>query len=218
MVSDMMRLGISCIVSVGSNQEWQCNNSVIVLTEMINNLKANNVNVTSISRFYQTPAFPAGAGPDFVNAAMVIRTTLPHNELLALFHRVEHDMGRVRERRWGQRTIDIDLISYGDQVLPDAATQTHWMELPLAEQMTKAPDQPIVPHPRVQDRAFVLGPLIEVYFRRSQAVSGGDLGTFLERPISATITVITLGILLWALGVGVRSALTARRTRASADV
>lgn len=162
MVSDMMRLGISCIVSVGSNQEWQCNNSVIVLTEMLNNLKSNNINVTSISRFYQTPAFPAGAGPDFVNAAMVIRTTLPHNELLALFHRVEHDMGRVRERRWGQRTIDIDLISYGDQVLPDAATQTHWMELPLAEQMTKAPDQPIVPHPRVQDRAFVLGPLMDI--------------------------------------------------------
>ena len=159
---DFMRLGISCIASVGSNQEWQCNNSVIILTEMLNNLKSNYVDVTSISRFYQTPAFPAGAGPDFVNAALVIRTDLPHYDLLALFHRVEHEMGRVREKRWGQRTIDIDLISYGDQVLPDVATQTRWMELPLSEQMTKAPDQPIVPHPRLQDRAFVLGPLMDI--------------------------------------------------------
>ena len=162
MGKDIMRLGISCIVAVGSNQEWLCNNSVIVLTEMLNNLKINYVNVTSISRFYQTPAFPAGSGPDFVNAALVIRTNLTHNDLLALFHRIEHDMGRVRDRRWGQRTIDIDLISYGDQVLPDVETQAYWMELPLAEQMTKAPDQPIVPHPRLQDRAFVLGPLMDI--------------------------------------------------------
>lgn len=47
---------------------------------------------------------------------------------------------------------------------------------------------------------FVPGPMIEIYFRRSQAVSGGDLGTFFDRPISATIMVITLAILLWAFG------------------
>ncbi len=162
MGKEIMRLGISCLVAVGSNQEWLHNNSLIVLTEMLNNLKSIYVNVTSISRFYKTPAFPAGAGPDFVNAALVIRTTLPHDELLDLFHRVEHDMGRVREQRWGQRTIDIDLISYGDQVVPDVETQTRWMELPLAEQMITAPDQPIVPHPRLQDRAFVLGPLMDI--------------------------------------------------------
>ena len=132
MGTDIMRLGISCIVAVGSNQEWLCNNSLIVLTEMLNNLKINYVNVTSISRFYQTPAFPAGSGPDFVNAALVIRTNLTHNDLLALFHRIEHDMGRVRDRRWGQRTIDIDLISYGNKVLPDVETLAYWMELPLS--------------------------------------------------------------------------------------
>ncbi|MDF1726243.1 MAG: tripartite tricarboxylate transporter permease [Sulfitobacter sp.] len=57
---------------------------------------------------------------------------------------------------------------------------------------------------------FVLGPLIEVYLRRSQAVSGGDLGTFFDRPISATIMSITLAILVWALGSAIWKGLRAR--------
>jgi len=68
----------------------------------------------------------------------------------------------VRTTRWGERTLDLDLIACGDQILPDSDTQDHWRSLPLGEQKKRTPDQLILPHPRVQDRAFVLVPLLEV--------------------------------------------------------
>ena len=71
-------------------------------------------------------------------------------------------MGRVRERRWGQRVIDLDLLAAGDLIMPDAPTLSHWIDLPLAEQQQQAPDRLILPHPRLQDRAFVLVPLAQV--------------------------------------------------------
>ena len=58
---------------------------------------------------------------------------------------------------------------------------------------------------------FVLGPMIEVYFRRSMLVSGGDLGSFFDRPIAGTILVITAGILVWAVGSMLRKTLRDRR-------
>ena len=114
------------------------------------------------SPLYRTPAFPAGAGPDFVNAAMAIRTALSPAAVLAKLYTIEAGAGRVRASRWGQRTLDLDLIAMGDLICPDVATQTHWRDLPPAAQASTAPDQLILPHPRVQDRSFVLVPLADI--------------------------------------------------------
>ena len=103
-----------------------------------------------------------GAGPDYVNAAAVLRTTLTAEALLAHLHRIEAECGRVRETRWGARTLDIDLIGMDDLICPDAATVQNWIDLPLDEQTKRAPDRLILPHPRMQDRAFVLIPLAEI--------------------------------------------------------
>jgi 2-amino-4-hydroxy-6-hydroxymethyldihydropteridine diphosphokinase len=116
----------------------------------------------AVSRFFATPAFPAGSGPDFVNAAAAFRSADAPNNILARLHEIEAAFGRSRGTRWGQRSLDLDLIAVGDRVLPDTATQTHWRDLPLPEQQRTAPADLILPHPRLQDRAFVLVPLADV--------------------------------------------------------
>ena len=125
-------------------------------------LAGPDLTIRQISRLFSTPCFPPGAGPDYVNAAALIETTLPGPDLLAWLHRVEGDFGRERVVRWGRRSLDIDLLAMGDQVWPDAATHAHWRGLPAADQSVMAPDQLILPHPRLQDRAFVLVPLADV--------------------------------------------------------
>ena len=116
----------------------------------------------SASRLYQTPAFPAGSGPDFVNAAAKIRWPGEAEALLALLHRVEQELGRTRQARWEARRIDLDLIALGDLVLPDAATQRDWAQLAPERAARETPDQLILPHPRLAERSFVLVPLAEL--------------------------------------------------------
>ncbi|MCC5975697.1 MAG: 2-amino-4-hydroxy-6-hydroxymethyldihydropteridine diphosphokinase [Rubellimicrobium sp.] len=114
------------------------------------------------SRLFRTPCFPAGAGPDYVNAAVGITTRMPAREILAALHKIEIRHGRERKQRWGMRTLDLDLIALGGAVLPDPATQAAWRALPPDLQQMRAPDDLVLPHPRLQDRAFVLVPLMDV--------------------------------------------------------
>jgi 2-amino-4-hydroxy-6-hydroxymethyldihydropteridine diphosphokinase len=125
-------------------------------------LNEAGIAVVAMSRLYATPCFPPGAGPDYVNAAALVATTLESDGLLAALHAIEARFGRERSRRWGQRTLDLDLLAMGDAILPDAATQDHWRNLPPQDQARLAPDRLILPHPRMQDRAFVLVPLAEI--------------------------------------------------------
>lgn len=114
------------------------------------------------SRFFRTPAWPPGNGPDFVNAVVLLRTPLSPPRLLERLHAIEARAGRVRGARWGARVLDIDLLGSGRRVRPDPATQVAWMKLPSEQQAREAPEGLILPHPRLQDRAFVLVPLVEV--------------------------------------------------------
>lgn len=116
-----------------------------------------------ISRLFQTPCFPAGAGPDYINAVVTVETSLSPMDLLLVLHEVEQKYSRVRDQRWGMRTLDLDLVAVEDRVLPDSAGYQYWYDLPQDEQRTKAPQELILPHPRLQDRAFVLVPLCDVY-------------------------------------------------------
>lgn len=116
-----------------------------------------------VSRFFATPCFPAGAGPDYVNAcAAVALPGAAAPEVLTRLHAIEADFGRARVQRWGSRTLDLDLIAAGNTVLPDADTHAAWRALPLEDQKSRAPDRLILPHPRLQERAFVLVPLRDV--------------------------------------------------------
>ena len=114
------------------------------------------------SAIYRTPAYPVGIGAEFVNACLAFRTRQPGTACLGALHRIEAEAGRARTRRWGERTLDLDLLALGDRVCPDVASQTEWRDLSSEAQQSRTPEELILPHPRLQDRAFVLIPLAEV--------------------------------------------------------
>ncbi|KQI70287.1 hypothetical protein AN189_02640 [Loktanella sp. 3ANDIMAR09] len=115
-----------------------------------------------LSALYDTEAYPVGIGSDFTNAAMAIPTLLEPQDILTRLHAIEADAGRIRQKRWGPRPIDLDLIGLGDLVLPCVTTQSAWRNMSLADQQERWPAELILPHPRVQDRGFVLIPLCDV--------------------------------------------------------
>jgi len=96
------------------------------------------------SRLYRTPAWGRTEQPDFINAVALVETALPPRELLDALLVVERSFGRVRldGERWGPRTLDLDLLLYGDQVIDEPGLR--------------------VPHPHLHERAFALLPLVEI--------------------------------------------------------
>jgi 2-amino-4-hydroxy-6-hydroxymethyldihydropteridine diphosphokinase len=150
------------LIAFGSNENSVFGDPAETVLKAMKNV-ANISNVPPLlSDLYTTPAFPKEAGPDFVNAVMAIFTTAAPEAILTHLHAVEAMAERTRNVRWGQRTLDLDLIAVGDAVLPDPQVHGHWRDLSASEQQVDTPDQLILPHPRMQDRAFVLVPLCDV--------------------------------------------------------
>jgi 2-amino-4-hydroxy-6-hydroxymethyldihydropteridine diphosphokinase len=112
------------------------------LTEAVRRLhRLPHTRVVTASSVYETA--PVGpAQPDFLNAAVHLDTTLSPPELLAECQRIEAALGRVRDERWGPRTIDLDLLWYENATLAEPALT--------------------LPHPRMSERSFVLTPLAEI--------------------------------------------------------
>lgn len=152
------------IVALGANLPSSAQSPAWTLRRTAEILHGDpSMTLTALSRIWITRAQPAGSGPDFANAVALIRTTLAAEALLARLHEIEAEAGRDRSTgRWSARVLDLDLIALGDQVLPDPATLRDWIELPAAEQPRRTPARLLLPHPRMQDRGFVLGPLAEV--------------------------------------------------------
>jgi 2-amino-4-hydroxy-6-hydroxymethyldihydropteridine diphosphokinase len=106
-------------------------------------LEKAGVRVARLSRWYDSAAWPDPSQPRYQNAVAVLETALDPAALLTLLHETEAAFGRVRAPRNAPRTIDLDLLDYDGLVRP-------------------GPDAPILPHPRMAERGFVLLPLREV--------------------------------------------------------
>lgn len=151
------------LVALGGNMPVAGRAPASTLRRALNLLEAvPGIAVARVSRLYRTPAWPPGSGPDFVNAAAVLETELPPVGLLGALHAVEARLGRTRSARWEPRVCDLDLLGMEDAVMPDAETVKRWMALPPNAAASAAPEELILPHPRLHERAFVLVPLDEV--------------------------------------------------------
>ena len=157
-----MKSGTLQLVALGANLSSSGCSLVETLARAVKALADQGLAIRAVSRFFQTPCFPVGAGPDYVNAAISLESDLPAAQVLELLHQIEADFGRERAQRWGQRTLDLDLIASGFSVLPDQERYEHWRALDPALQAKAAPNTLVLPHPRVQDRAFVLVPLADI--------------------------------------------------------
>jgi len=111
------------------------------------------VSVVEVSAVYETSPVGGPRQPRYLNAAVAIRTRLPARALLEVAHRLEDAAGRVREERWGPRTLDVDVLIVGDETVD-------------------TPDL-VVPHPRMQERGFVLAPMEDLATRIGGAAPKG---------------------------------------------
>ena len=129
--------------------------AAVELSRLLKGLRGSSV--------WRSPAWPPGSGPDFVNAVVAGWSPMTPARLLSRLHAIEARFGRVRHLRWGPRILDLDLVASGGLVRPDAATLRAWMALPAAEQPRRTPESLLLPHPRMEDRAFVLLPMAEIW-------------------------------------------------------
>ena len=103
---------------------------------------ADDVDVLAVSKLRETEPVGVVDQPAFLNGAVAIETAPAPRDLLDLLLEIERSLGRVREERWGPRTIDLDLLVYGAEVVDEPGLR--------------------VPHPRLHERRFALEPLAEL--------------------------------------------------------
>ena len=106
-------------------------------------VEAAGVAIRRRSRWYESAPVPPSGQPWFVNAVAEVETGLQPDALLAVLHGIDEKFGRVRRERNEARILDLDLLAYDDMV-------------------RNSPSGPVLPHPRMKDRAFVLLPLAEL--------------------------------------------------------
>lgn len=117
------------------------------------------------SSVYRTAPWGKLDQPEFLNMAVLVETGLSARALLDLCLALEREGGRERRERWGPRTLDIDILTYGGQTIDEPGLQ--------------------VPHPRIAERAFVLAPLAEI--APELAIGGRRVAGLLEAVIDETI-------------------------------
>jgi 2-amino-4-hydroxy-6-hydroxymethyldihydropteridine diphosphokinase len=100
------------------------------------------IELKAVSSVWRTAPWGKLDQPEFRNMAVLIETALSADDLLTLCLAIERESGRERRERWGPRTLDIDILTYGDETIERPGLQ--------------------IPHPRIAERAFVLAPLAEI--------------------------------------------------------
>ena len=150
------------VVAIGANlpsQHW--GTPLAACRAALPALEAAGVSVIRVSRWYRSAPLPASDRPWYINGVVRVGTDLAPEALLTLLHRIEEDFGRRRGAPNAPRTLDLDLLAHGDQVSAPGG----W---------------PLLPHPRLHERAFVLLPLAEVAPRWHHPVFGVSVSALIK--------------------------------------
>ena len=123
-------------IGLGSN----LNEPLLQLKKSIEYLKqSENIDVVNVSRFYSSEPMGPKDQPDYINSVVEISTSLTAVSLLDVLQQIENKQGRVRKQHWGARTLDLDLLLFGNEMINT--------------------ERLVVPHSGISDRNFVLYPL-----------------------------------------------------------
>jgi 2-amino-4-hydroxy-6-hydroxymethyldihydropteridine diphosphokinase len=155
-----------CAIGLGSN----LGDSFAIVNAAIDRLKIHpQLELLAGSSWYLTK--PIGPPqPDYVNGCAIVESSLQPLELLSVLQAIESEFGRVRHEVWGARTLDLDLLLYGDRII----------DLPTVQ----------IPHPRMCNRAFVLIPLAEIAPTWIEPKSGKSIATLSKQLESSGVKLL----------------------------
>jgi len=128
-------------IALGANLSSHAGAPRDTMLAALDALTVSGIRIAALSPFYASDAWPDPTDPPFVNAVAIVETELSPAELMKRLHEVETSFGRKRSKKNAPRTLDLDLIDYDSRV---------------------EDGPPVLPHPRMADRAFVLAPLADV--------------------------------------------------------
>lgn len=144
---------VKAYLGLGSNignRELQLNEAIKILHDY------QGIQVTQVSHIYETEPVGYTNQPKFLNLCIEIETELNPQSLLKCCLTTEQQLHRKREIRWGPRTLDIDILLFGDQIIEQ--------------------DNLSVPHPRMKERSFVLIPLNDIATKQIEPISNKSIG------------------------------------------
>lgn len=146
-------------VALGANLPSEVGPPRATLDAAVASLAQEGGDIVARSRIYRSAPVPKSDQPDYFNAVVAIKTALDPVALLALLNRIERHFGRERREPNAARTLDLDLVAY-DDIVRDTP--------------------PILPHPRMHERAFVLLPMAEIVPNWRHPRLGLDIGALIK--------------------------------------
>lgn len=125
-------------IAFGSN----IGDSYLTIEKALKLIEERGMKITKVSKIIETEPYGYKEQPKFVNGAIEVKTVLSCREVLLTLLQIEKELGRVREFKWGPRNIDLDVILFNDEIYDEEDLK--------------------VPHPDMQNRDFVLKPLVDI--------------------------------------------------------
>jgi 2-amino-4-hydroxy-6-hydroxymethyldihydropteridine diphosphokinase len=138
--------------NIGNRTEWIEKGITAIITKI--------GEIVAISAIYETEAWGLKEQPDFLNVVIAVKTDIIPEELLAVIIQIEHSLERQREIKWGERTLDIDILFYDDLIVQK--------------------DNLKIPHPHLHERLFTLLPLAEIAPGLKHPVTGKTITDLLN--------------------------------------